>query len=253
MELVFAFIIGSSIGSFLNVCIYRLVEKKSLIFPGSFCPECKKNIPAWSNIPLLGFILLRGKCYKCSANISFRYPLVELLAGVFTVFSFLHFGLSISFVVYSVFIYFLIVIAFIDIQTHLIYNKVLIVLLIFGLFSQILFTFIPWDEALLGLATGGLTMWLISILGKWMFKKESLGMGDVKLAAVAGFFTGWLNVLIALYLGFILAFIAITLHNKFKKIKITGYIPLGPFLAGGLIVFLFWGDEISKFYITLVT
>ncbi len=252
VEISFIFIVGSIIGSFLNVCIYRLPEKVSLVFPSSFCPVCKEGIPFWVNIPILGYLILKGKCIKCASTISPRYLFVELLTAILSVFCYFQFGLSIQFFIYSIFIYFLIVIAFIDIKTHLIYNKVLITFISIGLITQIIIPFIPWEQAVLGMLSGGLSMFFISLLGKWLFKKESLGMGDVKLAAVAGFFTGWLNILIALYLGFILAFVTITLQNRFKKTKISGYIPLGPFMAAGLIVFLFWGKEISNFYLSIV-
>jgi leader peptidase (prepilin peptidase)/N-methyltransferase len=248
----FVFIIGAVFGSFLNVCIYRLPEKISLIFPSSSCPVCKKRIPFWANIPILGYLILKGKCYECSSRISIRYPLVELFAGILTVLSFLQFGFSVQFFIYTIFIYFLIVIAFIDIKTHLIYNKVLIIFFATGVITQIIIPFISWEQAVLGLIAGGSSMFFVALLGKWLFKKESLGMGDVKFAAVCGFFTGWLNILIALYLGFVLAFISITLHNRIKKRKISGYIPLGPFLAAGLILFLFWGKEISSFYLSMV-
>ena len=175
LQISFVFIIGTIFGSFLNVCIYRLPEKMSLIFPASSCTICKKRIPMWANIPILGYLFLKGKCYECSATISIRYPLVELLSGILTILSFVQFGLSVSFFIYTVFIYFLIVIAFIDIKTHLIYNKVLIAFLSVGIITQIIVPFISWEKALLGMLSGGVSMFFISLLGKWMFKKESLG------------------------------------------------------------------------------
>jgi leader peptidase (prepilin peptidase) / N-methyltransferase len=253
IELIIIFILGSIIGSFLNVCIYRLPQKISLVFPSSFCPACKEKIPTWSNIPIIGFFMVKGKCRACSSKISKRYPFVEILSGILTVVSFIHFGLGVSFFIYSLFIYFLIVIAFIDLKTHLIYNKVLFALLAAGISTQLFSPFITWEEGLLGFVAGGLSMFLISLLGKVLFKKESLGMGDVKLAAVAGFFTGWVNVLMALYLGFVLAFVTIIIYNKFQKTQIKNdHIPLGPFLALGLILFLFWGDQILQFYLSIV-
>jgi len=251
-QIVFLFIIGSIIGSFLNVCIYRLPEKVSLVFPSSYCPKCKSKIPIWSNIPIIGFLILKGKCNNCSSNISFRYPLVELLSSILTILSFLTFGFSIQFFVYSVLIYFLIVIAFIDLKTHLIYDKVLLTFFIIGLLIQLIFPFIAWEESLLGVLLGGLSMFLISLLGKWMFNKESMGMGDVKLVAVAGFFVGWINVLISVYLGFIIAFIIMMILIRLKKRETSDLIPFGPFIAMGIILFLFVGEEIIQFYLSLV-
>lgn len=251
-EVAFVFLAGIIAGSFLNVCIFRMPEKISVVSPGSFCPKCNTPILWWNNIPLLGFILLRGKCRSCHAPISYQYPLVELLAGLLTVLTFSHFGFSIKFLAYTNFIYFLIVIAFIDARTQLIYNKVLIFFLGSGILLQVISPFIPWQDALLGMVTGGAAMFLIALLGQLLFKKESLGMGDVKLALVAGFFVGWKSILIALYIGFVLAFLSMIFINRINKNKISGSIPLAPFLAGGLIVFLFWGTQITRIYWSLV-
>lgn len=227
-------------------------QKISIVLPGSFCPKCKTKISWWSNIPILGFIFLKGKCSSCHEPISHQYPLIELLAGLFAVLTFYYFGPSIKFLAYTNLIYFLIVIAFIDAKTHLIYNKVLIFLLGSGFLYQIISPFILWQDALLGMVVGGTAMFMVSILGRMLFKKDSLGMGDVKLAIAAGFFVGWKSILIALYFGFLLAFISIIFINRFRKNKIEGYIPLAPFLAGGLIVFLFWGNQLIQIYWSLV-
>lgn len=175
------------------------------------------------------------------------------MAGFFTLLTFHYFGFTSLFFIYTVFIYFLIVIGFIDYKTHLIFNKVLLALFIFGVSAQLLFPFIAWKDAVLGLVLGGISMFLIAVLGKAVFKKESMGMGDVKMAMVAGFFVGWQNILIALYVGFVLAFLTMIIISAIKKSKIQGYIPLGPFLAAGLVVFLFWGKQIIHMYLKLVT
>lgn len=242
------FLGGSMVGSFLNVVIYRLPQKISVIMPSSFCPKCKNKIRFWANIPLLGYVVSRGKCHHCQQAISLQYPIVEFITGVLTAIAFFHFGLTIHFFIYSIFIYFLIVIAAIDIKTHLIYNKVLIALLGTGLVTQLIQPFTSWEQAVYGMVAGFVAMFFIAALGKVMFKKESLGMGDVKLAAVAGFFTGWLDVLIALYLGFVLAFIVMMIKNRVTEKPASEYIPLGPFLAGGLVIFLIWGQDISALY-----
>ncbi len=252
MAELFLFCIGAVFGSFLNVCIYRLPKSQSLAKPGSHCPHCKKPIPFYLNIPILSYLVIRGRCRSCGSKISIQYPLVELAAGVLTLLAFHKFGLSASFFFYTVFIYFLIVIAVIDLRTQMIYNKVLILLFIYGLIFNLLFPVISWQVAGLGLLLGGGAMLLFAVLGKALFKKESLGMGDVKLAACGGFFLGWKMILIALYGGFFLALILIIFLKLLRLMPKNEYIPLAPFLAAGLIVFLFWGNWLIDNYFQLI-
>jgi len=250
---IYIFILGISLGSFINVVAYRLPLKKSIIFPSSSCISCNAKIPFWANVPVLGFLFVKGRCVNCKEKISVQYPIVELLAGLITVLCYYKYGISILFFVYVVFIYFLLTISLIDIKTRLIYDKILVIMLALGVLVQLILPFTLWMEALYGFFAGGLSMFLISILGKFAFKKESLGMGDVKLAAVSGFFVGWFNVLIALYFGFVLAFLTMIIIARIKKIQLTGfYFPFGPFIAGGLIIFLFWGNEITALYLNMV-
>ena len=120
--LLFAF--GACIGSFLNVCIFRIPEKLSIVFPGSFCPICKKNIPYYYNIPILSYIFLMGRCKHCKSCISFRYPMVELLAGVFTVLLFVKFGITPQLFFWMCFVYVLIVISLIDLDHQIIPDRI---------------------------------------------------------------------------------------------------------------------------------
>lgn len=210
-------------------------------------------MPIWANIPIIGWLFLKGRCTHCNERISIQYPLVELLTAGLTLLSFYIYGATIIGVVFTVFIWFLIVIAIIDFKTQLIFNKVLITLLLFGLVAQFFFPFTTWSEAGIGFLAGGFSMLAIALLGKAMFKKESLGMGDVKFAAVAGFFVGWSSVLIALYIGFIFAFLTMIITGRIKKQEMGKYIPLGPFLAAGLVTFLFWGKELTQLYWNLVS
>jgi leader peptidase (prepilin peptidase)/N-methyltransferase len=242
------FIIGSIVGSFLNVCIYRIPKNISLIKPGSHCPNCKKPIPIYYNIPVISWILLKGKCGNCKTRISLRYPLVELLSGLLTLATFLHFGFSGEFFIFTTFIYFLIVISFIDLDTQLILNKLLVLLLIAGITLNLVFKVIPWPDALLGVIAGGSLMLLVSLLGKIVFKKESLGMGDVKLAAVAGFFLGWKMILFATFFSFFFSLPILIVLMATGKLKFGQYVPLGPFLALALITFVYWGQIIVEWY-----
>jgi len=244
------FIFGTIFGSFLNVCIYRLPKKQSLIYPGSACPNCHKPIPFYYNLPLVGYLLLRGKCHNCKGKIPFQYFAVELFAGLISVFNFIQFGFQTSFFAFTILSYGLIVVTMIDLKTHLILNNVLITLLGFGVVLNVFLPFLVWTEAMLGLLVGGASMFLIAILGQALFKKESLGMGDVKLAAVVGFFMGWLHVLLAIYFGFLFAFLSLVFMGRLRTQKKAGHTPLGPFLSFSFMVFIYWGNDLLQFYVS---
>lgn len=246
------FILGSIAGSFLNVCIYRIPNKISIVGPFSFCPKCKARIPVWSNIPILGYILLKGQCFHCKKTISVIYPVTEFLTGILTTLVYYNVGLSSKLLVFMLFIYFLIVISFLDYKTHLIYDRILIPFLIIGFVLQIIIPFTTWPDALLGIVAGGGFMFTIAMLGNFIFKKESMGMGDVKFAMVTGFYLGWQNILIALYFGFFLAFLTILIVRGINKAKLSNLIPLGPFLSAGLVIFLLWGEQLIQFYFSII-
>jgi leader peptidase (prepilin peptidase)/N-methyltransferase len=150
-----------------------------------------------------------------------------------------------------VFIYFLITISFIDIDTKLILNKLLLYLLIFGVVTNLFLNVIQWQEALLGVVAGGLLMIIIALLGQLLFRKESLGMGDVKLAAVAGFFLGWKLIIVAVFCGFALSLPVLVALMVKGRLKLGDYIPLGPFIATAFTVFVFWGNLIINWYLKL--
>lgn len=242
------FIAGAILGSFLNVCIYRLPRNISIVKPRSHCPNCKKAIPIYFNIPIISWILLRGKCRNCKSEISWRYPLVEFLSGLFTLLTFLRFGFSGEFLIFTIFIYFLIVISFIDIDTKLILNQLLVFMLAIGIGLNLIFNVISWLDGFFGIIAGGVFMLSIGLLGKVFLHKESLGMGDVKFAAAAGFFLGWKMILFATFFGFFLSLPVLIVLMATGKLKFGQYVPLGPFLAIALITFVYWGEIIIRWY-----
>jgi len=252
MIAIITFFFGTVFGSFLNVCIYRLPRKISLITPGSFCPKCGTHIPWYFNIPIISYIILRGECHYCQQPISIRYPIIELLTALVTLVSYFKFGISGEFVFYTVFAYFLIVISFIDLSTQMIYNKLLVLLLVVGVILNFIFDIIPWQEALLGVISGMVLMLLFALIGYVLFRKESLGMGDVKFAGVAGFFLGWKLIGVAIFVGFFLAFIFILLLMFSKRISMGVYIPMGPFLVLSILIFVYWGSSILQLYLNWV-
>ncbi len=251
MDYIFLFVLGAVVGSFLNVCIYRIPRNISLVKPGSFCPKCSTPIPFYHKIPIISFIILRGKCHYCHQPISTRYLLVELLTAFLTIASYYKFGWSSEFFHYTIFIYFLIVISFIDLFFQLVYNRILLYLLAYGVCFNLFFSVQPWREAIGGFLAGGLFMLFFAILGELLFKKESMGMGDVKFAAVIGFYLGWKMVLLALFLGFIYAMIIVLLLSFTGKYRVPKYISLAPFLAIGSLTFLYCGPTLLKWYWSL--
>ena len=185
------FIVGAVVGSFLNVCIYRLPKNESIISPGSHCPHCNTPLKFYQNIPILSYLFLKGKCAYCSETISSRYMWIELLSAFLSVVIYLKFGISAETIFYLFLVYILIVISFIDIDTQLIKNKVLILLAAGGLIINLWLQIISWSDALFGAVAGGGLLFFFALFGRWYFKKESMGMGDVKFAAVLGLFLGW--------------------------------------------------------------
>jgi len=241
-------VLGLIMGSFLNVVIYRLPRGLSLVTPRSHCPSCGKPIKFYDNIPLISYILLRGRCRECGAPISWRYPLVEGLTALCLALLFLKYGLSVKWVTYSVLTLFLIPISFIDVEKGLILNKLTIPCFIFGILFVLAFQIETWKDALFGAVIGGAVMWLIAVLGKLLFKKESLGMGDVKLLVMIGAYVGFPDVLISLFLGVLAAAIFILGGVILKKLRFGSTIPFGPFIAIGTLVYLVWGGAILNWY-----
>jgi len=242
-------IAGLIIGSFLNVCIYRIPRGLSIVHPGSSCPSCNHKITPLENIPLLSFLWLRGKCRECKEKISWRYPLVEgLTAGLFLM-TYLETGLGIELVLNAIFISSLIAIAFIDLDTMIIPN----VLLLPGLISGITFLFINERvDHLIGLISLTILFLGIQFFGKIIFRKDAMGTGDVKLAGVLGFFLGWENGLVAVFLAFFIAAFFFMILSGSKKMTFGKAVPFGPFLSLGAIVSLFYGDFIIQMYLQLI-
>jgi len=244
---IFTFIFGSIVGSFLNVCIHRIPEGRSIIFPPSSCPSCNKPIAFYDNIPIVSFIILLGKCRNCKAPISLRYPLVELLTGILSVISFRVFGLSPVLPFYFAFIAGLIVITFVDLQHQIIPDVISLPGIGIGFMASY---FLPHGllNSLIGIVGGGGSLFLVAFIYQLITGREGMGGGDIKLLAMIGAFLGWKGVIITLFSGsFAGAVIGIIL--MLAKGKDSRYaIPFGPFLAGGAIVSLFFGDSLIDWY-----
>jgi leader peptidase (prepilin peptidase)/N-methyltransferase len=198
----FAFIFGAVVGSFLNVCIFRMPAKTSIVKPLSQCPHCHHPVRFYDNIPLISYIVLRGKCRDCGGKISWRYPVVEFITAILSLLLFLRFGLTFNFLIFFVFTAVLIVITFIDLD-HQIIPDVLTLPGIPIFFLAAIFLVknpwkVPWQEALIGLLIGGGMLFTIAYIYQLITKREGMGGGDIKLLAMIGGFLGWKSLIFIL-------------------------------------------------------
>jgi leader peptidase (prepilin peptidase)/N-methyltransferase len=248
---IFVLVLGLIIGSFSNVCIYRIPRNESLIRPGSHCPKCNQPIKFYDNIPLVSFIILKGKCRYCKEKISWQYPLVEFLTAVLYLLLFLRYGLQLVTFVYMFFCSALIIITFIDLKENIIPDVLSLPLLLLGFLMSFFLKNLSPINSLLGILAGGGVLLLVAILGSFLFKKEAMGGGDIKLAAMVGAFLGWQLTLLSLFLSFFtgaIIGIVILIKNKGE----SDPIPFGPFIALGTIIALFFGNSIINWYLSLV-
>lgn len=245
MDYLILFLIGIIVGSFLNSCIYRIPRKISLVKPRSYCPVCKEQLIWWQNIPLLSYLFLKGRCYNCGHKISFQYPFIELITGILTVFTIYNFGLTEKSIFYLIFFYCLVIISVVDIYHKKIPNQLLLFLLVFGIIFNSAFEIISWKKALAGGIFAGFILISTRIIGHYILKKESLGMGDVKLGVILGFFIGLKLFLVTLLIGSLLAVAFSLLLTLFYHVNISQKIPFAPFLCSGSILSLFF---ISEYY-----
>ena len=254
--LVFAFLYGMILGSFTNVCIYRIPENISLWAPPSTCPGCSNLIKWYDNIPVLSYIILGGKCRKCKTEISMQYPMVEMFTGFLVALIYLKMGLSYDMIFLPAIVVVLITIAAIDYKTMIIPNGTVIALIIIGglyTISRLLFPSeflmqITWLEALIGFFAASLPLFLVAILSK-----GGMGGGDIKLMAAAGVFLGWKYILVAMTVGSLIgAIVSLTLIVlKIKKRK--DMIPFGPFLCLGILIAAAIGPELVQWYTNIFT
>lgn len=246
------FIIGLCIGSFLNVCIYRMPRDESIVKPGSHCPACNKPIAWFDNLPLISYIFLLGRCRHCRAKISPLYFVVELLTALLLVALARQFGISAKFFIYSLLAAGLVVATFVDFAHQLIPDTVTLGGLATGLILSAVFPTLhgqaSWKfglrESLIGALAGGASIYFIGVVGKLIFRKESMGGGDVKLLAMVGSFLGWKAALLIFFIAPVFgAIVGIILKLKYK----AEIIPYGPYLALATVIAIFRGERIIRF------
>lgn len=255
--LTFATIFGLIVGSFLNVCIYRIPRDKSIVWPPSGCPKCGARIAWYDNIPVLSYLFLLGKCRKCKNPISMQYPIVELLTGALTLLFVWHLGLTIwTFVVLAA-VYALVALSVIDLELMIIPDRFSLGLIVWGLafaWCNPNFEGIWWQKELLSLLGAGAGLFgvlAIALLGTWMFKKEAMGGGDVKLMAGVGALIGWEGVITTVILGSFFGLVYAIFLMIFKGKKKSDAIPFGPFLSLGALINLFYLIKPSMMVIEL--
>ncbi len=262
---ILSFIFGTVIGSFLNVCIYRLPKEESIVYPGSHCTSCNEPISFYNNIPILSYLFLMGKCSKCNSKISLRYPLVEILTGLLFLATVWSFGLSIETLFYLIFISALIPITFIDLEHMIIPNVITYPGIIVGILYNALKT--DWDyglelinnfslgmqsffsllsevpilDSIFGVILGGGILLLIAYVYEAVKKRQGMGMGDVKLLAMIGAFFGWEGVLFVIFLGSILGSVIGISIIIAKRGDLKYALPFGPFLSIAAVIYIFTG------------
>jgi leader peptidase (prepilin peptidase)/N-methyltransferase len=242
----FVFIFGAVVGSFLNVCIFRLPAKTSIIKPLSQCPHCHHPIRFYDNIPIISFIVLRGKCRDCDGKISWRYPLVELITAVLSLLLFLQFGLTLRFLIFFIFTAVLIVITFIDLDHQIIPDVLTLPGIPIFFLLAIFVVKITWLEALIGLLIGGGVLFAIAFVYELLTKREGMGGGDVKLLAMIGGFLGWKSLIFILLFSSFSGAIAGITAMIIKKQDMKYAVPFGPFLSAAAVAYLFWGDAFMR-------
>lgn len=243
---------GAIVGSFLNVCIYRLPRHESIIWPASHCPSCQARIAPTDNIPIVSFLWLRGRCRACGAPISLRYPVVEAANALGYVWIVRHFGLNGSAAAYAVLLSALLVVTFIDLDHQIIPDRITLPGIPLGMVCAATVLPIGVLNSLLGVLLGGGLLWFMAWLSPYLFGKEGMGGGDIKLLAMVGAFLGWepvlVTVLVAASVGAVTGLFLIAL----KRLRRDQYLPFGPFLALGAVVAMFFFPDLKRWYTGLL-
>jgi leader peptidase (prepilin peptidase)/N-methyltransferase len=242
---------GAAVGSFLNVCILRIPEGLSIVSPPSRCPHCGAAIRFYDNIPVLSYLLLRGKCRDCRGRISLRYPFVEGLTAAATLLLFVKFGLTPAFFAVFVFACTLIVITFIDLDHQIIPHTITLsgipLFSLLGVFGMGL----PFADSFLGIMIGAGTLYFVAVYYEALTGREGMGGGDVNLFAMLGAFLGW-KALLPILLGSSLLGAAVGLTVMAIKGKDMKYaIPFGPFLCSAAFLYLFFGNDLLRLIFSL--
>jgi leader peptidase (prepilin peptidase)/N-methyltransferase len=243
-----AFVYGAVIGSFLNVCIYRIPRKEEIIKTPSHCPACDARIPWYLNIPIISWILLRGKGACCGAPIGFHYPLVEFVSAALTAYLFAALGFSFQFLAAWLFTCLLLVLIVTDWQTLRLPDVITLPGVLIGLLFALYNVRIDLLEAVLGVLVGAGGFLTVALLYKALRGREGMGMGDVKLMALVGAFLGWKGTLLTVILGSAVGLVVGAFIIARSQEGAKTQLPYGTFLGIAALIVLLWGDPIIAWY-----
>ena len=240
-------IIGLCIGSFLNVCIYRIPKEESIVFPASHCTSCGHELKFYELIPIVSYIFLRGRCIKCKSKISIKYPLIEILNGLLYLLLFIKYGLSFNFIFYCLLVSLLIVISIIDLESKYVYSSTTIVGVLLAIIYIIIGAYLGEVKILNNLLGGLIGYGIIFLI---IILTGGMGEGDADIAGICGLFVGIKGVLVALFLAIILGgiFASIVLLLKIKDRK--SEIAFGPYIAIGTLIWILIGQKILTLYVS---
>ncbi len=271
---ILVYVFGALIGSFLNVVIHRIPNKESIVFPNSACPECKKPIKFYDNIPIFSWLILGGNCRNCKGKISLRYPVVEFLTALVFILVYRQIGLTAFLPVCLIFVASIIALMFIDAEHMILPNVITYPLLVFALIVRLIFPLFSGVEffsdlksfplnqledtpiwlvslvgAVLGALVGGGSLWLVGEIWKHLRGVEAMGFGDVKMMFAVGALLGWRLGILTIFLGaFSGAILGILIIAKQKNKDLQTRIPFGTFLGTGAILSLLFGEQMIKWY-----
>jgi leader peptidase (prepilin peptidase)/N-methyltransferase len=238
---------GAVLGSFANVCVYRLPIQKSIVGGRSFCPKCKKKIVWYDNIPIISFLSLNRKCRKCKKIIPIQYFLVEILNIVLFSIIYFVFGISLTSLLLMILAFAFIIVFFIDLKHYIIPNILTFPLMILGFvksFDPNLNSLFPnYLNSLIGGIFGYGIIWSIIFFYKQIKNKEGMGLGDAKLLAAIGFWFGWISIPFVIFSSSIVALILVIPSLLNKSRKFSSQIPFGPFIIIGCILYIIFIDQ----------
>ena len=272
---IFIFLFGAAVGSFLNVVIHRVPLEESIVFPNSACPNCKNSIKPYDNIPILSWLILKGKCRNCKNAISPRYVAVELLTALLFVLVFWQIGFNAFLPVSLIFVASIVALIFIDAENMILPNVITYPLLLFALLVRLIFPLFldasyfsdlavfPLSEmagypiwlislagAILGGLVGGGSLWLVGEIWKRLRGVEAMGLGDVKMMFAVGALLGWRLTILTIFLGALTgAIVGIFMISRQKEKDFQAQIPFGIFLGTGAIISLLFGEQMIKWYL----
>ncbi|MEE9610742.1 MAG: prepilin peptidase [Desulfatiglandales bacterium] len=246
--ILFSFLFGLIIGSFLNVCVHRIPLNQSITNPPSSCPQCGKRVRFYDNIPVISYLILLGKCRHCGQRISLRYPIVEIITGLLSMALFVRYGLSVQYFLFFLFVASLVTISFVDLQHKIIPDVISLPGILLGLGISFVFNHLSWLDSMIGIIAGGGFLYLVAIIFERLTGREGMGGGDIKLLAMIGAWMGWkalpFIILMSSLGGLLIGGGALLVTGQGYRVKI----PFGPFLALGALIYFFFGSELVAWY-----